>query len=99
MKTKIPPLPSLYEAIKTYYSNNMLRSKDIIKLFKCNPSKATELKAAAMHQLEQDGVPIWNASAVDTETAYTAWGLDIKKLENKYLRLQKFAKPKDVDAS
>ena len=86
---RVPVLPSVEKAVLMYYEKPLMKRKDIITLFGCSPSKASELKTEAMQQMEEDGIPVWNALAVDTETAYKAWGIDIGKLERQLVKLKK----------
>ena len=44
--------------------------------------------AIAMEELDALGLPCWNATHVNTEAAYKAWGIDIQTLERNYKRLQ-----------
>ena len=87
---RIPQIKSLNSAIRLYYSRIELSSKDIKELFMGNISKPTitRLKKLAREQMIKDDITAWNATCVNTRTAFKAWGLDINDLESRYLKLK-----------
>lgn len=85
---RIPQISSLETAIRIYYERTQLTNSDIRQLFGAKGSATiAKLKDAAREVMRQENAPIWNATTVDTESAYKAWGLDIANLERRYKRL------------
>lgn len=89
---RVPQLPSIQEAVELYYEKPLICAGDIKNLFRCGSAKACELKKTAIAKMNELNVPVWNARLIDTDTAFQAWGLDIKKLESRLSKLQKFKK-------
>lgn len=89
INVRIPQISSLETAIRLYYDKLELSNKDIMALFgKMSSSTMAKLKRAANALIQERDTPIWNAQRVNTEVAYEAWGLDIKKLEYRYNKLK-----------
>lgn len=87
-RVRIPQLTSLETAIRLYYERIELSSSDIRELFgRLASSTIAKLKALAREKMLENDRPIWNAQCVNTEDAYTAWGLDIASLERRYKKL------------
>lgn len=95
---RIPQLPSIEKAIQIYYEKTMLFPKDIRAIFECGPTSAAKLRDIAAQRMEEDRVPVWNARAVDTESAYKAWGLDIRNLERRAEKLRRLLLSKEESA-
>ena len=89
---RIPQIADLGVAVRMYYEKQMLSSKDIQALFGGRHGSATiqRLKQLAKDKMIKDNVCEWNATMVDTETAFKAWGLDITSMERRYAKLQKY---------
>ena len=83
-------------AIELYYSQNELTTGDIQKIFGCASCTAVELKkkvkAAAAKIAVGERPIVFEAKNVNTEFAFSVWGMDINELEAKYKKLQKFRK-------
>ena len=78
-------------AIRIYYSNPTLGNMEIRELFGIKALDAVKRKKkTALELMEKNNIPVWFTGRVDTETAYKAWGLDIKKLERSYAKLKEF---------
>lgn len=89
---RIPPITSLKTAIELFYSRTELGNADIKDLFgKHSSSTISRLKRKAIQKMAELNTPVWNASRVNTEAAYTAWGLDIADLERRYKKLQELS--------
>lgn len=92
-------LQNIATAIEVYYSTVELCNNDIKKLFGINSSSTiAKLKKQALEVMAKKGKRSWTTSAVDTECAFEAWGLDIKSLEQKYKKLQSYGmiKPQNI---
>lgn len=89
MKTNIPKLKNIKDAIEIYYSNKTLGTKDISLLFSVGRNKALLLKKQAIEEMQKDNIPFWNALEVDTETAFKSWGIDIDDLKKRFRELEK----------
>lgn len=87
---------SIETAIELYYSQNELSHKDIMRIFGCSPSHATQLKKRVADRMaKEDAHPlVFEAKNVNCEYAFETWGLDVEELEIKYKKLQKFRKLK-----
>lgn len=86
-RVRIPAFLDLREAVKIYYSKMDLSVKDIIALFGISKSTAVKLKALAMESCREHHTPIWSATRVPTNQAFTAWGYDIAELEARLKKL------------
>ena len=88
-RVKIPMVADLKNAISMYYEKIELTTKDIRELFNCSKSKAFDLKTIARQKEFEDGVKVWDASRINTQSAFRAWGFDIDDLEARYSKLRK----------
>lgn len=89
INVRIPQVSSLETAIRLYYEHDELSNKDIVELFgKIGSGTVWKLKQKALALMQERNTPVWNAQRVNTEVAYEAWGLNIKKLEFRYNKLK-----------
>ncbi len=89
INVRVPQISSLETAIRLYYERNELSNKDIEVLFgHMGSATLWKLKQKALALMRERNTPVWNAQRVNTEVAYEAWGLDIKKLEYRYNKLK-----------
>ncbi len=89
---RIPQVTSLKTAIELYYSRTELGNSDIEALFgKHSSSTIARLKRKAKQKMAEQGTPVWNAQRVNTEAAYSAWGLDVSDLECRYKKLKELS--------
>ena len=86
---RVPSISDLKTAIRIYYENIELGTKEIMELFNCKKSKATLLKKPVREAMAENNILAWNATRVNTQTAYQTWGIDIKDLEERLARLTK----------
>lgn len=86
----VPTTINIDTAVTLYYAQTELTTGNICSIFGCGKTTANGLKKMARKEQDKANVPSYNARAVNTETAYRAWGLDIKRLERaqKYPRLR-----------
>lgn len=89
---RIPPIADLETAIRLYYSKIELYTDDVKELFPSVKGKSTiaKLKRKAREKMVENGKLSYNANAVNTETAYEAWGLNIKDITSRYEMLKRF---------
>ena len=89
MKVRIPQITDIETAIQLYYERLELSNADIELLFGNHSSTTIAwLKAMARDKMHENNVPCWNAQRVNTEAAYSAWGLSIDDLEYRYKKLK-----------
>ena len=89
-KIRIPQIKSLETAIRIYYERIELRNADIKEIFGSLGSKTIcRLKQVAKDKMKENDIPSWDAKAVNTESAYEAWGLNIEDLEKRLTKLKK----------
>lgn len=81
MNVNVPTSVNVDTAVTLYYSKTEITTRDICAIFGCCKTTANLLKKQAREAQINDGVPFYNARAVNVETAFRAWGLDIKRLE------------------
>ena len=86
----VPTTVNIDTAVSLYYAKTELTTGDICAIFGCCKTTGNLLKKAARTEQDKANVPSYNARAVNTETAFRVWGLDIKRLERaqKYPRLR-----------
>ena len=85
----IPKISSVRTAVTLFYTNNELGNGEIKELFDCSATKAQQLKNFAQEYARNTGhIPRCKAY-VSTEPAFSAWGLDIEKLEAKLKKAEK----------
>lgn len=89
INVRIPQLVSIETAIRLYYSRIELSNSDIRELFgKLGSATVVKLKKKARQVMQERGRMAWNAQLVNTEDAFTAWGLDIADLERRHKKIQ-----------
>ena len=79
--TDVPTTINIDNAVTLYHTRMELTTEDIRQIFGCGATKANQLRRMARAAQDRDNVPSYNAHAVNAESAFRAWGLDIKKLE------------------
>lgn len=86
IRVRVPEVASVEKAIEVYNNRTILYSRDILELFPSIRSMTTaaKLKKLARAYAEEHGVVSYNDQAVDTDSAYKAWGLDIQSLRRRY---------------
>lgn len=81
MSMNVPTTVNVDTAVTLYYAKTEITTRDICAIFGCCKTTANLLKKKAREVQDRDGTPLYNARAVNVETAFRAWGLDIKRLE------------------
>lgn len=88
VNVKIPPVTSIETAIRLYYEKMELGNKELKELFgEMANSTAYKLKCVAREQMALDDTNSWQSHAVNTESAYKSWGLNITDLERRWKKL------------
>lgn len=86
---RIPQITSLETAIRLYYERSELSTPDIRELFgPLANDTVSRLKRKARELMNERGKLPGDATRVNTEIAYEAWGLDITKLEYRLNKLR-----------
>lgn len=99
-KVRIPKVASVEAAVRVFYENTELTNANIVELFgSISPKRICKLKEIARKKSEEKETPVWSAVRVNTEDAFEAWGLDIKKLEARYTRLRKMGLDKKEESA
>lgn len=81
MSVNVPTTVNIDTAVALYYSKTEITTRDICAIFGCCKTTGNLLKKQAREAQINEGVPSYNESAVNVETAFRAWGIDIKQLE------------------
>ena len=79
--TDVPTNINIDSAVTLYHTRMELTTGDIQQIFGCGATKANQLRRMARAEQDKAEIPAYNAHAVNAESAYKTWGLDIKKLE------------------
>lgn len=86
---RIPQPKSIEATIRIYYERIELSNDDIREIYgKLGSATIAKLKRKAREVMTENSRPVWNARFVNTEDAYTAWGLNIADLEKRLRKLQ-----------
>ena len=89
VSVRIPQLVSIEAAIRIYYERIELSNSDIREIFgRIGSATIVKLKNKAREVMQENNRPVWNAQLVNTEDAYTAWGLNISDLEKRLKKLR-----------
>ncbi len=85
MSMNIPRIASVETAVRLYYTRITLCNDDIAELFPgVGNATVQRLKIRAREYAAERGKTQPNNRYVLTDSAYEAWGLDIKDLERRY---------------
>ena len=88
-RVRIPQVVSAKDALKLYYTKFELRNADIRALFgeRLGTARIAKLKALARDEMRERNVPCLDDYAVNTDCAFTAWGINVDRLESSYAKL------------
>ena len=79
-RVRVPQVRNIEAALRLYYERLELSNKDIKDLFETSAGTVYRLKALAKEEMDAMGIPCWNATHVNTEAAYKAWGLGFRNM-------------------
>ena len=85
----LPRLSGIKTAIEIYYTMDSMSTQDVMRLFGCSATKAREIKRPVQAAMKERGILQRTQGCVSTEVAYEIWGIDIKSLEQKYVKAEK----------
>ena len=89
-RVRVPQVADISAAIRLYYEHTEIGNKDIRAIFgDMGNGRIGRLKQLALEAMHERGTVHYNAQYVNTEVAYDAWGIDIKRLERGIERLNK----------
>lgn len=91
-------LPNIRMAVEYYYTKVELTTSDICELFGVSISGASRLRKDALELMAEQKVRCWLPHAVNTVTAYSAWGIDIEDYEKRLSKLRKLGIEKEEKA-
>lgn len=77
----VPRLADPALAVRLWYEQAEISTKEICEIFGCSNGTAVKLKKRAREQMGLDDTPSFNSRAVNTVCAYKSWGLDVKRIE------------------
>ena len=81
IRVRIPQVQNARVALAIYYSKSAIGHADIKLLFgNIGQERITKLKAVARERMREENCPTDNARYVNTDCAFEAWGIDVKRL-------------------
>ena len=81
IRVRIPQVHNARAALAIYYSKSEVGNAYIKMLFgNMGQERITKLKAVARERMREENCPTYNARYVNTECAFEAWGIDVKRL-------------------
>lgn len=89
MELRVPAVKDLRQAVEIFHRCPMLGNSEIKRIFGCGDNVALRLRRAAERKMEELGHPSWSPTKVNTDDAFAAWGLDIKRMEGGLQRLRR----------
>ena len=88
----IPPITSIEDALRVYYSNSELGNKEITTLFgKRSSATVSRLKRLAKDAMTARSILSYRANTVNTPVAYEVWGIDVKDLERRMKKIKELS--------
>lgn len=100
IRVRVPQVKNARIALSVYYSKSEIGNADIKMLFgDMGQERITKLKVVARERMREENCPTYNARYVNTECAYKAWGIDVKRLERGIEKLEKLGLEVKADES
>jgi len=85
----IPPITSIVDALRVYYSHAELGNKEITDLFgKRSSATVSRLKKLAKTEMTERNIMSYGANKINTEIAYHVWGISVSDLEKRLKKMQ-----------
>ena len=92
LQIRVPPIVDVPTAVRVFWEYPELGNAQIEELFGSrSPNTVSRLKKAAWELMREEGSFVTNAARVPTATAYRAWGLNIKDLEEREKKLRRYS--------
>ena len=79
--------PDIKTALRLYYSCSELGTAEIKELFGVGTTAATKYKRQIKEEMAKKGQRSFYPGAVNTETAFEVWGINVDLLEKKLKKL------------
>lgn len=89
VRARIPNFADIRDAVRVYYEKTFIGTTDIVKLFRCCPATARELKRLGQEKELEHQPMLYNAAKVNVKWAFEAWGYDINDLERRVQKLKR----------
>ena len=90
IRVRIPQVQNARVALAIYYIKSEIGNTDIKMLFgNMGQERITKLKAVARERMREENCPTYNARYVNTECAFKAWGIDVKRLEKDLEKIER----------
>jgi hypothetical protein len=88
-KLNIPPVTSIDNALKIYYTHSEIGNQQINELFgKRSSATVSRLKRAVKNEMAKRDVISYGMNKVNTPIAYEVWGIDVADLEKRMKKLK-----------
>lgn len=85
----IPPITSIDNALKIYYSHSELGNKEIAALFgRLSSATISRLKKMVKGEMAKGDMLSYGIYKVNTVVAYNVWGIDVFDLEQRRKKLK-----------
>ena len=85
----IPPITSIENALRLYYSHSELGNKEIVQLFgKISTATIARLKKLVKDEMAKRDMLSYGIYKVNTVVAFIVWGLDVVDLEKRMKKLK-----------
>ena len=85
----VPPIQSIENALRIYYSHSEIGNAEIKSLFGKNSSNTiARLKRYARDEMMQRNVPSFGINKVNTAVAFDVWGIDVEDLEKRMEKMK-----------
>ena len=85
----IPPIASIENALRIYYSHSELGNNEIKSLFgKTSSNTIARLKRYARDEMMKRNIPSFGINNVNTAVAFDVWGIDVEDLEKRMQKMK-----------
>lgn len=88
----VPPITSIENALRLYYTHSEFGNKEIVQLFgKLSTATIARLKKIVKGEMEKRDMFSYGIYKVNTVVAYAVWGIDVFDLEKRIKKLKELA--------
>jgi hypothetical protein len=85
----IPPIISIAEALKIYYTHSELGNAEIVALFgRLSSATVSKLKKLVKAEMNKRDICSYGLHKVNTTVAFAVWGIDVADLEKRFKKLK-----------